>query len=780
MNIAKPLFTWGEQYLTGVEPIDQQHQKLANMINALHAAFQQNYGTSILTSIFEHLSKYLIEHIAFEEAMLERYGYPELGEHRLAHNAFNVQLDQQRQQMESNSCDQKEVIEKLLDFLKGWFSSHVLVSDMAYVPFVLSHMEEAEKQDKPRILVIDDEAEVLMAYQKILGERPNKRSQKVASLFDSGVDEGEDEDKCSLSAPFELTIANQGRSGIELSQTALDEGKPFSVAFIDMRMPPGIDGLETARALRILDERIYIIFVTAYADKSIQELDQAMSHDVLVLRKPFVREEIFQMALSLSRSWSRDRELESSSLKSEMGDAQHDITQSRVDHLLQHDPLTGLPNQKLLLRQLHQLRLSALKQELQAVLMVFQVSGLNTIQEVYGQQLTDHLIQQLASRLRYWLPERGGVAQLKRGPFALLMPMVKSMEDAIQLAGELQNSINGQLSLGRIELDISIHIGLTLVDGESRESGEELLNQALTAMNHRGSENTHHIHCYNYAMNQHSNEQLTLKSALRKASPQHHFVLHYQPQVDCKSHKIVGMEALLRWNNPQQGLMEPIQFIQQLESSKKIIEVGGWVLSESCKQAQKWSDLGNPLQVSVNISSRQLQSGTLQLAVEQALEESGLAAGQLELEVSESLFMGGDPEIRDQLDQLRQLGVQLTIDNFGTGCSSLKSLTQFALHTLKVDRSFMVDLVDNRQSQMLVSAIISMVHALGIKAVVEGVETREQMRLVEQMGADYVQGFLFSRALDVEQFQMLLDSSEVGRFQLDDQAAAATSLRSGE
>jgi EAL domain-containing protein (putative c-di-GMP-specific phosphodiesterase class I) len=240
------------------------------------------------------------------------------------------------------------------------------------------------------------------------------------------------------------------------------------------------------------------------------------------------------------------------------------------------------------------------------------------------------------------------------------------------------------------------------------------------------------------------------------------------------------MEALLRWNNPQQGLMEPIQFIQQLESSKKIIEVGGWVLSESCKQAQKWSDLGNPLQVSVNISSRQLQSGTLQLAVEQALEESGLAAGQLELEVSESLFMGGDPEIRDQLDQLRQLGVQLTIDNFGTGCSSLKSLTQFALHTLKVDRSFMVDLVDNRQSQMLVSAIISMVHALGIKAVVEGVETREQMRLVEQMGADYVQGFLFSRALDVEQFQMLLDSSEVGRFQLDDQAAAATSLRSGE
>ena len=302
--LSSPLFIWGDQYLTGINAIDQQHQKLVNMINALYAARQQHYAADILQALFDDLGSYLVEHLDFEEALLEQHHYPQCESHRAEHRRFRDNLQQlQHQCPEGGQEVQGKLVDQLLDFLKEWFVKHVLVSDMAYAPHVRQH-STAQRAQPASILVVDDEQEVLSLYRRALTQEQGARQRQAGALF--AVAEGQSQQQ----ERFALTTASQGAEAIEQVREALQDDTPFQVAFIDMMMPPGIDGMETARVLRMLDERIHIIFVTAYSEKRIEQLDRALYHDILLLRKPFASEEVRQMALTLSRNWNKMRTLE--------------------------------------------------------------------------------------------------------------------------------------------------------------------------------------------------------------------------------------------------------------------------------------------------------------------------------------------------------------------------------------------------------------------------------------------------------------------------------------
>ena len=314
----QPILVWGARYETGIPKIDQQHQKMVDLINALSIVVKKGESAA-LQSMLQELDYYIVEHLGYEELLFERYGYPGGEFHKQEHSRFVEQLERQRAEITAES---------LLEILRDWLRDHVLGSDMQYVSFLKQQMGMEEKVEKEkstcngvRVIAIDDEPEILQNYQNILdGHNHRRRSRIETELFAEieGVGAAEEVEEEKAEHSFSLSVAAQGELGVDLARQALAEGAPYSVAFIDMRMPPGINGLETARRLRELDDRIYIIFVTAYADQSVDDIDKVIQHDVLYLRKPFVSGEIYQLTRSQGRSWCKDRQREASVTRAEM------------------------------------------------------------------------------------------------------------------------------------------------------------------------------------------------------------------------------------------------------------------------------------------------------------------------------------------------------------------------------------------------------------------------------------------------------------------------------
>ncbi|MBT3309805.1 MAG: bacteriohemerythrin [Gammaproteobacteria bacterium] len=318
MANSDSMLVWGEQYLTGIPKVDEQHQKLVNLINALSLIVNKESSVT-LQSIQQELDYYISGHLVYEESLLDRYGFSDGEVHRQQHQKFVEQLKQIRAE---------GTAEVLLNYLKQWITQHVLGSDMKYVEFITMKMKAEATQplqhkSRVKVIAIDDEPEVLNSYSAIFRKREQKRRSQIENNLFATAEEIEvevenSEQQSEFKDGFELATAAQGEAGVAMVTAALAEGIPFMVALIDMRMPPGIDGLETAKRLRQLDSRIHIVFVTAFADHSVDDIDQAILHDVLYLRKPFLSEEILQVARSQGRSWHKDRKLEASVSRTEM------------------------------------------------------------------------------------------------------------------------------------------------------------------------------------------------------------------------------------------------------------------------------------------------------------------------------------------------------------------------------------------------------------------------------------------------------------------------------
>jgi predicted signal transduction protein with EAL and GGDEF domain len=368
------------------------------------------------------------------------------------------------------------------------------------------------------------------------------------------------------------------------------------------------------------------------------------------------------------------------------------------------------------------------------------------------------VLQQLvAQRLTGRLRQSDTLARLGGDEFALLMHDLRYDDDAARLASELLAALSQPWrSSDGVEVNVGVSIGICIYPDHG-QSSQALLQGADAALYRAKGDGRGVYRYFADEMTQSARERLHLETRLRRALQDNQLLLHYQPQVELHSGRIVGAEALVRWLDPEHGLIQPGRFIPVAETTGLIGDIGAWVLAEACRQGKAWLDEGlPPLTLAVNVSPRQFRHADLAAQVMQTLIESGLPAEQLELELTEGALMEREQEALGVLQRLRAIGVGIAIDDFGTGYSSLAYLKRFPLDVLKIDRSFIADIPNDPDDMEIAAAVIAMGHSLGIRVLAEGVETVDQLAFLRFKNCDRYQGFLCSRPVPPAEFAAML------------------------
>ena len=434
--------------------------------------------------------------------------------------------------------------------------------------------------------------------------------------------------------------------------------------------------------------------------------------------------------------------------------------QERLQFMAQHDVLTELPNRALFLDRLKQaLARARMHRRLVAVLFL-DLDRFKNINDTLGHQIGDLLLQEISHRFLKAVRDGDTVARLSGDEFAFLLEDVPTDEDISFIAEKILDSLKPVFLIDGHDLFVSASIGISLYPNDGEETGT-LLRNADVAMYRAKDMGKNNYQFYSAEMSVKAFERLSLESSLRRALEREEFLLYYQPQVDVQTGKILGVEALLRWQHPDLGLVPPNDFIALLEENGLIVPVGEWVMRKACAQVRDWHKAGwDHLSVAVNLSARQFNAPGLVEMVERTTSELGFQRDRLELEITESVIMRHAQVTIDALETLSRMGVQLAVDDFGTGYSSLSYLRRFPIDTLKIDGSFIRDIPHDPDDSAITTAIIVMAQSLKLKVVAEGVETEEQLRYLREHGCHAMQGYLFSKPLPAAELTLLLNDQK--------------------
>jgi diguanylate cyclase (GGDEF)-like protein/PAS domain S-box-containing protein len=430
--------------------------------------------------------------------------------------------------------------------------------------------------------------------------------------------------------------------------------------------------------------------------------------------------------------------------------------QGSLNHLAYHDALTDLPNQSLFKDRLKQaIALSHRSNQMQAV-MLLNLDRFKTVNDSLGYLAGDLLLQSVAQRLTSCVRDCDTVARFGGDEFAVLLTQISRAQDAATTANAIRQALNQAFLFDDQEIFVSNSIGISLYPHDGRDTAT-LLKSAGAALDRAKEQGGNNYEFYTAGRTTRALRQLVLESNLRPGLERREFFVQYQPQVSSVDFHLVGMEALVRWQHPNLGLLYPTEFISLAEDSGLIIPLGDWVFRTACLQNKAWQDAALvPMRLAVNFSARQFQQPGFISSVEEILKETNLDPGWLELEITESSIMKDPDKAIEKLLELKMMGIKVAIDDFGTGYSSLNYLKRFPIDTLKIDRSFVSDLCKDPHDTAIVRAIITLGHALDLTVIAEGVETREQLESLAELECDVVQGFLFSKALSSEDFEELL------------------------
>lgn len=432
--------------------------------------------------------------------------------------------------------------------------------------------------------------------------------------------------------------------------------------------------------------------------------------------------------------------------------------EAKINYLAFHDSLTGLPNRRFVEQQLDQVIMEAQKTDQQVYVLFLDLDHFKLVNDSLGHDFGDLLLQEASLRLQDCVDKKGAVSRLGGDEFMVILTDVTEKEVS-SMANEINQRIEQAFFIHGHELYITTSIGISRYpeDGQDRSVLMRNADAAMYAAKDKGK-NSFHLYVPN--LEQAVNDKMNIQNELNRALARQEFLLHYQPQVSAKSGAIVGVEALIRWDHPERGLLLPDQFISVAEETGLIVPIGEWVLRTACKQNKQWQEQGlMPLRVAVNLSARQFLKQDFTQMVAEILDQTGLAPEYLELEITESSMI--DVQRATQtLRELKQLGVHVAIDDFGTGYSSLYYLKEFPLNRLKIDRSFVRDMIEQPSNQAIVSTIISMAHHLQLHVIAEGVETKEELAFLQEHLCEEVQGYLFSRPLPSEDVAFYLQAQK--------------------
>ncbi|MHB2052950.1 putative bifunctional diguanylate cyclase/phosphodiesterase [Pseudomonas sp. VEM90] len=433
------------------------------------------------------------------------------------------------------------------------------------------------------------------------------------------------------------------------------------------------------------------------------------------------------------------------------------LANQELTQLALHDTLTGLPNRTLLADRIEQAIAKVAEQGGCFALMFIDLDGFKPVNDAFGHHIGDLLLKAVAARLRGHLHSQDTLARIGGDEFVLLVEL-QEPNDAMDVAVKQVNLVSRPFRVAEHDLQLSASLGIVLYPGNGQDQ-HELLRNADAAMYHAKSAGKNGYSFFDVSMNSNARQQLQLLQDLRLALEQRQFRLHYQPKFDAQACQPIGAEALLRWEHPQQGLLLPDRFIGLAEKTGLIIPIGEWVLIEACRQMRQWLDQGHHgWRMAVNLSAIQFCHAGLVDSVARALQQNGLPANCLTLEITETTAMHDADASLTVLQRLSDMGVDLSIDDFGTGYSSLMYLKRLPANELKIDRGFVRDLEQDSDDAAIVSAIVALGQALGLRIVAEGVETDKQQDFLTRLGCDSLQGYLLGQPVPAEQFMSKLQA----------------------
>ena len=739
-----------------------------------------------------------------------------------------------------------------------------------------------ETSHKSRLLFVDDEVEILNGYAAALGQskmdkgqysRDHGRLSELSSqLFgDAPID--------SPTSEFELCLCHQAIDAIKAVEHAAHVQRPFAAAFIDIRLPPGPDGVTLAEFIRAIDPHINIIIVTGFSDLSPEDITKRIppTDRLLYCQKPLHTAEVRQLAASMSAKWLAEKHLFAartqmehvlSSTKvvlygcgstrpghitfisenvaavfgyrahdfiehpelfngcihpedrimrqtalAELGDGGGnaatvyrfqaaegdwrwvsdqvklvcagpdqpseqvgcliDITdrrhdEDRIRYLAYHDSLTGLPNRALMRMMLDRTLAVAARYERTVAVLYLDLDHFKSVNDSHGHAVGDELLKEAARRIGSVVrsgdtvsPNIGEevydgsmVSRLGGDEFVVILTDIGCPVDAALVARRIREVLVPPFIIGAEgeEVAVSASIGISLCPDDGTDA-ETLLNRADKAMYLSKDNGRNTTNFFTKQLGEKAERRLTLETKMQRSLYSGDFSLQYQPKIDIANDTIIGVEALLRWTHPELGVIAPSEFIPVAESSGLIIQIGEFVLREAMLQAKRWLATGiSPLMVAVNVSALQFRQQGLIERIKSLLLETGLPANYLTLELTEGVLIGDEDSVR-LLNQIGDLGIQLSIDDFGTGYSSLSYLQRFPVKELKIDQAFIRDIHDNTKDAAIVRAAIALGHSLGIRIVAEGVENKAQMAFLREHSCDEAQGYYISRPLTVELFE---------------------------
>ena len=603
-----------------------------------------------------------------------------------------------------------------------------------------------------RILTIDDNDAIHGDFKKILiqSAAPSKLTGTKALLFGATSVAPAPE-----AVQFDVQSALQGEEGYKRLQDAVRDGQPFSVAFVDMRMPPGWDGLQTIQKLWEVDADLQVVICSAFSDYSWEEISAklGLTDKLLILKKPFDPAEVTQLAIALSEKWSLRR-----AAKLKMDELEKMVSERTVEltHLALHDKLTGLGN-----RVLYNDCLSkAVKKAIQSSDYLFAVLFLDfdrfkVINDSLGHDAGDQVLKGIADRIAAGIKLAGPIvgdavaARLGGDEFAILIDGEPNVLNPGAFAESLLRLLATPYKLEGRDVHCTASIGITTSSLNYR-TAEHALRDADTAMYHAKAAGKARYSFFDRQMHETVATRMVMENDLRLVLERNELVLFYQPIVSLNGYQLCGFEALVRWNHPTRGLVPPMDFIPCCEEIGLIAPIGLWIMTEACKQLKIWTtkypQFSN-LTMSVNLSATQLQVPGLVAQISDVLQQTRIDPALLTLEITESAMVGDTNRAIMMLKQIRALGVLLHMDDFGTGYSSLSSLHLFPLNGLKIDRVFMTNLNERPHYLAVVQAIVNMARDLDMQLVIEGIETAEQVALLKKIECNLAQGYYFGRPM---------------------------------
>ncbi|WP_100403460.1 sensor domain-containing protein [Bacillus sp. FJAT-42315] len=426
-----------------------------------------------------------------------------------------------------------------------------------------------------------------------------------------------------------------------------------------------------------------------------------------------------------------------------------------IRHLAYHDPLTNLPNRRYFMNSLYNEIEVVKKNGRSLAVLIIDLDHFKNINDSGGHDKGDFVLVEAAMRIKNSVRDGDIIARHGGDEFTILLKNIANQEEVQRVAERIRANLNRPIKVFDQHYTMSCSIGIATFPESGKEAGT-LLTHADMALYKVKNNNRNDCAFFDQEMERQSIDRILKENALKKALTDNQFHLDYQPKLDLTTKETVGMEALVRWNHPELGRISPAEFIPLAEESGLILPLGEWVMRQSCQQAKKWNDLGCSLKLSVNVSPYQLEQPDFVQRVQAILQETGLEPKLFEIEVTESIFINIDDAIL-VLQQLQNLGISISIDDFGTGYSSFSYLKELPINTLKIDASFIRDIHENKESRAIVKAMLTLVHALSLNVIAEGVETADQLQILIEDGCIEGQGYLFSRPLCSEDFEAYLE-----------------------